>query len=208
MYKLLHDLFSTQTSSPGIDQRIVSALVDGMQQYCQCSFSLDMVDQAIVQCFPENLEKINVLLLMQSSPNLRLSEMIMYMNNWIESDPVIMLNDTTLRIDGDCDIAIIQGPECGASTSPTTSPTTASTEASTEPMTISDGSGSGKGTDETPSNDNTRHVTTGASSQSQGPIIAGSVLIVVVVIVISLAVVVTLFILVRYKIVKCDNYNM
>jgi len=126
---------------------------------------------------------------MQSSPSLNLSEMIMYMRNWIESDPVITLNETTLRIDGNCDIEIIQGPECGAGTSPSTA-----TDGT------SDSSGGGSGTEEPPS--------VSGGSQSQGPIIAGSILIVVAVIAISLAVAVTLFILVRYRIVKCDTYNM
>ena len=169
-----------------------------MQEYCQCSFSLDVVGQAIVQCFPENFEKINVLLLMQSSPSLSPSEMIMYMRDWIESDPVITLNETTLKIDGDCDIEIIQGPECGAGTSPSTA-----TDGTSEGT--SESSGGGSGTEESPS------VSGGSQSQgpqSQGPIIAGSILIVVAVIVISLAVAVTLFILVRYRIVKCDTYNM
>lgn len=174
-----------------------------MQEYCQCVLSLDVVDQAIVQCFPENMEKINVLLLMHSTPSLNLSEISMYMHNWIESDPVIMINETSLKIDDDCNIEIIQGPECVGNTSPTT--------ASTEPMTVttvtdgtSDSSGGGSGTDQPSSDDTTTTNPDTTGSLSQGPNYISTTLIVVAVIIMSLAVALTLFIVMRNRIAKCD----
>ena len=85
-----------------------------MEQLCQCGFSAENINQIILKCFTDNLEKINALLLLTPTPTTNSSELLDVMRTWVDSSPQITLNgsNTTLSIDSTCDIETIQDSQC------------------------------------------------------------------------------------------------
>ena len=93
---------------------LATTVSDGVEQLCQCGFKPENLNEIILKCFTDNLEKINVLLLLTATPNTNISEILGVMRTWIEGSPKIPLNgsDTKLSIDSTCDIETIQDSRC------------------------------------------------------------------------------------------------
>ena len=177
------------------------SIADGVEEQCQCGFSVGNVNQITLQCFSDNVEKVNTVLLVQPTPSQGTSEAVVaVIRRWIDSDPQIRFADTnvTLSIDSDCDIETIQGSVCDPDP-PTSSP-------STEPPSTNTTTSTGSVTYNETSTDSVS--ATGSESRGQGAAVAGGVLIAVALVAIVVAVVIVLVILVRYRIIKVGSFNM
>ena len=93
---------------------LATTISDGIEQLCQCGFSVENIKQIVLKCFTDNLEKINVLLLLTPTPTTNTSELLNVMRIWIDGSPQITLNgsNTTLSIDTTCDIETVQDSQC------------------------------------------------------------------------------------------------
>ena len=93
---------------------LATTVSDEVEQLCQCRFSAKNINQVILKCFTDNLQKINVLLLLTPTPTANTSEVLNFMRTWIDGSPQITLNgsNTTLSIDSSCDIETIQDSYC------------------------------------------------------------------------------------------------
>lgn len=107
-----------QVSTPDVAQLLATTVGDGIENICQCGFSSGNINDVILQCFPENLEKLNVLMLLRPTPKTNTSEILNFLRTWINSNPQIMFSNTTLSIDRECDIETVQDSQCN--TNPTT----------------------------------------------------------------------------------------
>lgn len=189
-----------QASSAGVNQLLASVISAGVEGVCNCGFSTNNLIQIILQCFPDNPEKINVLLLLQETPNSNISQIITFMNTWINTDPYIILdeNNTTVTIDSDCDIEIIQGSECttGTQTPPPTMPQSTPTSSSIATY-----------------NDTTTEPTDPSfaqSSQSKGQDLTtvGGVLLGIAIIIIVISIVIIFVVLIRKRVIKIGSFKM
>ena len=107
---------SLQMSIQDFEQQMVTVFVDGVEDYCQCGFSRSSVSYIFPQCFPDNSNKISVIILVQTTPSRNISEIIFSIWQWIENGTLITIADNLLHIDSNCNIEIIQGPNCGTTT--------------------------------------------------------------------------------------------
>ena len=85
-----------------------------MEKFCQCGFSAENINEVIEHCFPENLGKINILLLLRPTLSANISTVLHFMHLWINSNPQFSFSESniTLNIDIECDIETIQGSQC------------------------------------------------------------------------------------------------
>ena len=85
-----------------------------MDNFCQCGFSAENINEVIQQCFPENPGKINILLLLRPPLITNISIVLNSMRSWINRNPKFSFNGSniTLNIDIECDIETIQGSQC------------------------------------------------------------------------------------------------
>lgn len=166
----------------GINELLATTVSDGVERLCQCGFTTGNIDQTILQCFPDTLEKINVLLLIRPTPSKNSSEILDFMRTWIDENPQIMINEsnTTLSIDSDCDVTVIHGSECNTdSTTENSNPTTNTPNTPTSPT-----------SDETSAN---------SESKGQGAAVAGGVLISLAIIIVVVTAVVVVVIWMRHR---------
>ena len=187
-----------QASNTGVDQLLTTAISDGVEELCQCGFSADHLNHIILQCFPDNQEKINVLLFVEPTPSTTTSEILALMNTWINGNPQIMLTEsnTTLSIDSDCDIETIQGSECN-SDKPT--PTITKNQNITSPTSPSNVYYNGTSTENAS--------VTGSESKGRDLAIVGGIFLTLALVTIAI-VVVFLVVLVRYRVVKIDSFRV
>ena len=183
----------TQASGAGVKQLLAAAISTGVEELCSCGFSTSNIAQIILQCFPDNPAKINVLFLLQETPTRNISEIIAFVNVWINSGPLIVLdeNNTTVSVDGDCDVKTVQGSDCTLPTSmPTSSPAPTNktnNETTTDEPSVSVVKSESKGQDLT---------TVGGTFLGVGIfIIVASVCIV-------------LFVLVRFRVIKIGSLSL
>lgn len=105
-------MYHVQESTSGVAQQLATTVGDGVEGICQCGFSSENIDDIILHCFPDNLEKLNVLLLLRPTPTANTSEILNFMRRWIISNPQIIFSNITLSIDTECDIETIQDSQC------------------------------------------------------------------------------------------------
>ena len=186
----------TQLSSTGVAQLLATTISTGVEELCDCGFSANSLNQITLQCFPDNQEKINILLLLQQTPTKNISEIITLLNTWISSNPLIVLDDsnTTLSFSSDCDIEKIQGSECN----PSTQTPTLSTMDSPSPSNVA--------YNQTPT-ENSNVAAEEDTSKGEDIAIAGGVLLTIAMIGIA-AVLITIVGLVRCHVIKTGSFNM
>lgn len=190
-------LTQVSTQDSGINELLATAVSDGVERLCRCGFSTANIDQTILQCFPDTLEKINVLLLIRPTPSKTSSEILQFMRTWIDGDPQIMLNEsnTTLSIDSDCDVGMIHSSECNVdSTTGNSNPTTNPPNTSpTSPTSIT--------------NDGTS-AESSSRSKGQGAAIAGGVLITLAIVIAVITAVVIVVVLARHRRVTVGSFML
>lgn len=93
----------------------------GVENLCNCGFFTSNINQIKLQCFPDNPVKIDVQFVLQATPTRNISDIVDFLVNWIASDPHIVLDtkNTTVRIDGDCDVTSVGQSECSTTFPPT-----------------------------------------------------------------------------------------
>ena len=130
-------------------------------------------------------------MLLQGTPSKTTSEIVSYLTMWIASGPQIVLDErnTTVGINKDCDITVIQGSECATPpTSPQMSPSPSpSNQATNESPDVSSAAQSSNGRDLTA---------------------AGGVLVAIALVAVAVCVVVVIFVLVRYRVVNIRSFSL
>jgi hypothetical protein len=184
-----------QASSADIDKVLVTTISAGVEEICQCGFSVHNLNQITPQCFHDNQEKINIFLFLQQTPTKNTSEIISTMNTWINSNPQIVLNDSniTLTIDSACDITKIQNSDCNRNTQPPISP---STTTQTSPSPFHNATSTA------------RPSVVKSESKGQDTVVAGVVLVTIAVVVIVISVAIVLIVLVKYRVIKVDSFKI
>lgn len=119
----MYNIYFAQSSNEATEESLAAKVGEGVESACACGFSGNNINQIVLQCFPDNPTKINLLLLVQATPSTNTAEIVSYFNTWISSDPEITLDDsTTVGITKNCDISVIQGSECSTPPPPSSSP--------------------------------------------------------------------------------------
>ena len=186
---------------------MVDAFARGVEEYCQCGLSTRAVHNIFLQCFPDDLNKMNVILIVQAIPSKNISEIILYTREWIGSSSPITIASNPLQIDMNCDIETVQGPDCNVTKAPPSILSATSTiqrDGTSTPF--SDGNVP-KPTAET--NTYTPCKYSGSQSQNNGLAVAGGFLFAVAMLIMGVfAVVVVIMVLVKFKIVKWRSFNL
>lgn len=180
----------------GISEQLATVVSDGVEDLCQCGFSANNIDQTIMQCFPDNQEKINILLLLRPTPRKNTSEILNFVRAWMTGNPQITFNEnnTVLHIDSDCDIEKFQGSECNIPTvTESTSTPTPATNSTSTPTSATTNTST---TSTTPTRSTNANVAD-SGSNGQDVAIAGGVLIALAITVVIVMVV--LAIVMRYR---------
>ena len=185
-----------QSSSGGADQRLAATVGMGVDSLCDCGFSSSNLHQIVLQCFPDDPAKINVLLLLQATPSRDTSEIVGFLNTWIASGPQIVLDErnTSVRVNSQCDITVIQGSECAMKTQ---TPPTPSTSGPSDPT------GSGNSSEGTMPG-----VASPQQSNGKDLTVAGGVLLTFTIIGIAVTGIVVVVVLVRYRVIKVRSFSL
>ena len=190
----------TQTSSTGVaGQSLAASVAAGVEELCDCGFSPDNFKQTIIQCFPDNPARINVLLLLQATPLKNTSEIVRFLNAWIASGPQVVLDDsnTTVGVSEECDVTVILGSECVSNTeAPPTSSSISSPSPSPGP--------SNPTTNET----STEPTVANAAAKGRDLTAAGGTMLALALVFIAVAAVAVVVILVRYRIIKFKSFSV
>ena len=111
----------TQSSSEGAEQAVADAVSKGVENLCNCGFFTSNIGQINLQCFPDNLVKIDAQFVLQATPTRNISDIVDFLVNWIAGNPQIVLDtkNTTVYIDRDCDVTVVEQSECSTTFPPT-----------------------------------------------------------------------------------------
>jgi hypothetical protein len=191
-----------QSTTGGVEQSVAATVGTGVENLCDCGFSANNLQQIILQCFPDNPAKINLLMLLQATPSKTTSEIVGYLNTWIASGPQIVLDErnTTVSINGECDVTVIQGSEC-ATQFPPTSPLSPQTS-----MPYPSPSPSNPPTNENP--DGPGVSTAAQSSNGRDLTGAGGAMIAIALVVVLVCTAIVIAVLVRYRVINVGSFSL
>ena len=101
----------------------LGSVTSSMDEFCQCGFSPETfrnVDSnAAFQCFENSPTTVTFRGEIGAALRANTSQVISYMEQWVATNPTIVLQNTRLRIDSSCNVKIdsFNDPECGSMTS-------------------------------------------------------------------------------------------
>lgn len=116
---------------------IIRTVTTELRQRCQCDFQSDLISNVRFICFPWSPNAVTFRALMAGSHQVAAPQLVIFMEQWITSSPFLIVQSMSLRVDGNCAVAIasLDEEECMPegilySTSKPSSEPTSSTESS------------------------------------------------------------------------------
>ena len=119
-------------------EAVTSGITSGVDELCQCGFTHDTIHNTGFQCFDESPTAVTFRAEIMALPTANISQLLGYIEQWVATQPSILVVDSILSIDSSCTVAIdnLNDPECNETTSTTTdSPNTTDTTDSTDTTT-------------------------------------------------------------------------
>ena len=104
---------------------IASAVVEELNELCQCNVSSDNIDEAFFRCFEPSSLYVTYRARLSSTPDTDSSTLVSYLESWVSGGPSITVQSIQMRIDHSCSVDIeefdsgecVQTPASQSSTS-------------------------------------------------------------------------------------------
>ena len=85
---------------------ITSAVVEELNELCQCGVSSDNIDEAHFHCFEPSSLYVTYRARLTSTPDTDSSTLVSYLEKWVSGGPSISVQSILMRIDRDCSVDI------------------------------------------------------------------------------------------------------
>ena len=105
------------------EEEFLSSVTRAMDEICQCGFSREIFHNvdgtAAFQCSEESPTTVTFRGEIGAALRANTSQVISYMEQWVATNPTIVVQNARLRIDSSCNVKIdsFNDPECGSMTS-------------------------------------------------------------------------------------------
>ena len=120
----INDFVSMQEIGSAIKkEEFLSSVTRAMDEICQCGFSRETFHNVDItgafQCFEISPTTVTFRGEIGAALRANTSQVISYMEQWVATNPTIVIQNTRLRVDSSCNVKIdsFNDPECGSVTS-------------------------------------------------------------------------------------------
>ena len=115
-----YDFVSQEIDLDTKNEGFLSSVTSGMDEVCQCGFSLETFHNvnitAAFQCFEKSPTTVTFRGEIGAALRANTSQVITHMEQWVATNPTIVVQNTRLNIDSSCNVKIdsFNDPECGS----------------------------------------------------------------------------------------------
>ena len=85
---------------------ITSAVVEELNELCQCGVTSDNIDGANFHCFDPSSFYVTYRARLSSTPDTDGHTLVSYLEKWVSGGPSIPIQSIRMRIDSDCSVAV------------------------------------------------------------------------------------------------------
>ena len=125
-----HDLYVQYLQGVATSEKlrdITNAVVQNINQLCQCGVSVEYITESAFQCFPNSEQQVTFRARLHGTALVTSSQLIAYLGTFVfQTDSTIAVQGLHLDVDSSCSIAIntFADPGCPATTTTTSESTT------------------------------------------------------------------------------------
>ena len=85
---------------------VTAAVLENMQDLCQCGFVRDRITSEAFRCFPASLQAVTYRAILHGTANITSSELISMAEQWTAKGVGIIIQQILLEVDGSCTVAL------------------------------------------------------------------------------------------------------